>query len=133
MLEVMDQAARHLVNSRTGPSWFSESLRGHADRPISGFSHSTGTFAELRDHSAFDLPGRRTAHHVLVLRHDGHRPEPGAGLPMAARVARGGRGRGGPDGYQGARLRAEATGLAHASATRPEWACGTVSGVQVPA
>ncbi|MEW1847764.1 hypothetical protein AB0392_58240 [Nonomuraea angiospora] len=56
MLEVMDQAARHLVNSRTGPSWFSESLRGHADRPISGFSHSTGTFAELRDHSAFDLP-----------------------------------------------------------------------------
>ncbi|MEV6040705.1 lanthionine synthetase LanC family protein [Nonomuraea sp. NPDC052116] len=29
-------------------------------------------------------------------------------------------------------LRAEAAGLAHASAARQEWACGTVSGVQVP-
>ncbi|MEV4361087.1 type 2 lanthipeptide synthetase LanM family protein [Nonomuraea sp. NPDC049625] len=199
VLEVMDKAARHLVNSRTGPSWFSDSLRGHADRPISGFSHGTGgmgwalglagellaedayvragveairyeqesfdpgtgTFTELRDHSAIDLPADAPpttfwcygAMGIGLSRVLASRWLPGslarAEVDAALTLTRAhGFGRSqclchGDFGnlellLQTAQLRndpelrAEAAGLAHASAARQEWACGTVSGVQVP-
>ncbi|MFD0661926.1 type 2 lanthipeptide synthetase LanM family protein [Thermocatellispora tengchongensis] len=197
--DIMNNAARHLLNSRTGPGWLSDSLRRQANRPISGFSHGTGgmgwalgragellsedayvragieairyeqesfdprtgTFAELRDHSAFDLPADMPpvafwcygAMGIGLSRVLASRwltgPLAQAEVDAALTTTR-------AHGFGSSQclchgdfgnielllqtaavrddpgLRAEAVALAHASAARPEWTCGTVSGVQVP-
>ncbi|MFI6497866.1 type 2 lanthipeptide synthetase LanM family protein [Nonomuraea typhae] len=197
--EVMDKAGRHLLNSRMGAGWLSESLRGQAGRPISGFSHgmggmgwalgragevlsegayvragadairyeqqsfdpARGTFAELRDHSGFEFaedtpPAAFWCYGAMGIGlsrvlSSGWLTGPLVEAEIdAALAATRAHGFGlsqclchGDFGniellLQVAALRddpglgREAVALAHASAARREWVCGTVSEVQVP-